>query len=245
MTCVACMIWENRKVFMQHTTVKELPESERPYERFLALGAEALSDAELLSIILKTGTKELTALDIARQLLSECHGNLLNLYEFSYEELMEHKGIGPVKAIQLKAVAELSKRIARTDNSDKLELNKPETVAGYYMETLRHQKREVVMAAFFDAKCHFLGDSVIATGGSDSACVAVSALFQEALKRHAVQMIVLHNHPSGDPNPSTADIQLTERLAEGAKLLGLQLSDHIVIGDNRYYSFLENSNMPV
>ena len=223
---------------MQHTTVKELPESERPYERFLALGAEALSDAELLSIILKTGTKELTALDIARQLLSECHGNLLNLYEFSYEELMEHKGIGPVKAIQLKAVAELSKRIARTDNSDKLELNKPETVAGYYMETLRHQKREVVMAAFFDAKCHFLGDSVIAIGGSDSACVAVSALFQEALKRHAVQMIVLHNHPSGDPNPSTADIQLTERLAEGAKLLGLQLSDHIVIGDNRYYSFL-------
>ena len=245
MTCVACMIWENRKVFMQHTTVKELPESERPYERFLALGAEALSDAELLSIILKTGTKELTALDIARQLLSECHGNLLNLYEFSYEELMEHKGIGPVKAIQLKAVAELSKRIARTDNSDKLELNKPETVAGYYMETLRHQKREVVMAAFFDAKCHFRGDSVIAIGGSDSACVAVSALFQEALKRHAVQMIVLHNHPSGDPNPSTADIQLTERLAEGAKLLGLQLSDHIVIGDNRYYSFLENSIMPV
>ena len=230
---------------MQHTTVKELPESERPYERFLALGAEALSDAELLAIILKTGTKELTALDIARQRLSECHGNLLNLYEFSYEELMEHKGIGPVKAIQLKAVAELSKRIARTDNSDKLELNKPETVAGYYMETLRHQKRGVGMEAFVDAKCHFLGEYVVATGGSESACVAVSALFQEALKRHAVQMIVLHNHPSGDPNPSTADIQLTERLAEGAKLLGLQGSDQIVIGDNRYYSFLENSIMPV
>ena len=104
--------------------------------------------------------------------------------------------------------------------------------------------------AFLAIENQVLGDinteaSVIATGGSDSACVAVSALFQEALKRHAVQMIVLHNHPSGDPNPSTADIQLTERLAEGAKLLGLQLSDHIVIGDNRYYSFLENSIMPV
>ena len=236
MTCVACMIWENRKVFMQHTTVKELPESERPYERFLALGAEALSDAELLSIILKTGTKELTALDIARQLLSECHGNLLNLYEFSYEELMEHKGIGPVKAIQLKAVAELSKRIARTDNSDKLELNKPETVAGYYMETLRHQKREVVMAAFFDAKCHFLGDSVIATGGSDSACVAVSALFQEALKRHAVQMIVLHNHPSGNLTPSEEDIKTTERIAVCGRVLGIPVVDHIICAEHGYIS---------
>lgn len=244
MTGVACTIWENRKVFMQHTTVKQLPESERPYERFLALGAEALSDAELLSIILKTGTKELTSLDIARQLLSECHGNLLNLYEFSYEELMEHKGIGPVKAIQLKAVAELSKRIARTSNSNRLVLNKPEAVAGYYMETLRHQKKEMFLAAFFDAKCHFLGDTVIATGGVDAAYVAVSELFQEALKRHTVQMVVLHNHPSGDPNPSGADIQLTRRLADGAKLLGMQLSDHIVIGDNRYYSFMENSIMP-
>lgn len=230
---------------MNHTTVKELPESERPYERFRLLGAQALSDAELLAIILKSGTRDMTSLELARQLLSECHGNLLNLYEFSYEELLEHRGIGPVKAIQLKAVAELSSRIAKTNNSFQLCFDNPESVAIYYMETLRHQSREVFMAAFFDAKCHFLGDAVIAEGGTDSALVAASELFREALKRRTVQMILLHNHPSGDPNPSQADIALTGRLSEGARLLGLRVSDHIVIGDNRYYSFVENAIMPV
>lgn len=229
---------------MNHKTVKELPESERPYERFRLLGAQALSDAELLAIILKSGTRDMTSLELATQLLSECHGNLLNLYEFSYEELLEQRGIGPVKAMQMKAVAELSNRIARTVRSYRLSFDNPESVAVYYMEALRHEGREVFMAAFFDAKCHFLGDAVIAAGGVDSAAVAVSELFREALKRRTVQMIILHNHPSGDPSPSSADISLTKRLSEGAKLLGLRVSDHIVIGDRRYYSFLENAIMP-
>lgn len=177
--------------------------------------------------------------------MSECQGNLLNLYELSYEELLEHRGIGPVKAIQLKAVAELSSRIAKTSSSYQLCFDNPESVAIYYMETLRHQGREVFMAAFFDAKCHFLGDAVIAEGCTDCAVVSASELFREALKRRTVQMILLHNHPSGDPKPSRSDLQLTEQLAEGAKLLGLHVSDHIVIGDNRYYSFLENAIMPV
>ena len=107
---------------MSHITLKNLPESERPYERFQQLGAEALSDAELLAIILKTGTKELTSLDLARNLLSNCQGNLLNLYELSYEQLLMQKGIGPVKAIQLKAIAELSKRIAKTSRGYQLSL---------------------------------------------------------------------------------------------------------------------------
>lgn len=221
-----------------------MPESERPYERFRRLGAEALSDAELLAIILKSGTRELTSLELARQLLSECQGNLLNLYELSYEDLIEHRGIGPVKAIRLKAVAELSSRIARTNSSFQLCFQNPESVALYYMETLRHRSREIFMAAFFDAKCHFLGDCVIAEGGAQSAMVAVSEVFREALKRRTVQMIVLHNHPSGDPSPSRADIELTGRLVEAAGLLGLFVSDHIVIGDNRYYSFLEHAMMP-
>lgn len=230
---------------MNHTTVKELPESERPYERFQMLGAEALSDAELLAIIIKTGTRDMTSLDLARQLLSECRGNLLNLHALSYEELLECRGIGPVKAMQLKAVAELSNRIAKTDSRQRLCFDQPESVAGYFMETLRHQSREVFLAAFFDAKCHFLGDSTIAAGGADCAYVSVSELFREALKKHAIQLVVLHNHPSGDPKPSDADIALTERIVDGAKLLGLRVLDHIVIGDNRYYSFLEHSIMPV
>lgn len=229
---------------MNHTTVKELPESERPYERFQTLGVQALSDAELLAIIIKTGTRDMTSLDLARQLLSECRGNLLNLYALSYEELLECRGIGPVKAMQLKAVAELSSRIAKTSNRKQVCFDHPEAIADYFMETMRHQGREIFLAAFFDTKCHLLGDSVIAAGGADCAYVSVPELFREALKKHAVQLVVLHNHPSGDPSPSDADIALTKRIVEGAKLLGLRVLDHIVIGDNCYYSFLEHSIMP-
>jgi DNA repair protein RadC len=153
---------------------------------------------------------------------------------------MEVRGIGPVKAIQLKAVAELSRRIARTNRGYRLSLNSPSTIADYYMEELRHQNREVFMCAFFDAKCKFLGDSRIATGTINQAYVSPMELFRKALMRNAAMIVVLHNHPSGDPTPSAEDIRITERIREGAMLLGITLADHIVIGDNRYYSFMEH-----
>jgi DNA repair protein RadC len=224
---------------MSHISLKNLPESERPYERFRNLGAEALSDAELLAIILKTGTRELTSLELARNLLSQCQGNLLNLYELSYEQLVEQRGIGPVKAIQLKAIAELSRRIARTRRGYQLSLDRPSSIADYYMEELRHLSREVFVGAFFDAKCNFLGDCQIAEGSNHQAFVAPMELFRKALLRNTVMIVILHNHPSGDPTPSAEDIRLTQRIREGAELLGMTLADHIVIGDNRYYSFNE------
>jgi DNA repair protein RadC len=227
---------------MSHISVKNLPESERPYERFRALGAEALSDAELLAIIVKTGTRDLTSLELARQLLSQCQGNLLNLYEMSYEQLLQIRGIGPVKAIQLKAIAELSRRIARTCRGYQLSMDSPATIAEYYMEQMRHERQEVFMGAFFDAKSKFLGDCPITKGSSSQALVAPAELFRHALLSGAVMIVVLHNHPSGDPTPSEEDCRITEQLRQGAKLLGLTLADHIVIGDNRYYSFHE-SNM--
>lgn len=225
---------------MSHIAVKNLPESERPYERFRNLGPKALSDAELLAIILKTGTRNLTSMELARELLSRCQGNLLNLYELSYEQLLEIRGIGKVKAIQLKAVAELSRRIARTDRGYRLSLGSPASIADYYMEEMRHRRKEAFVGAFFDAKCKFLGDSVIATGSVSQAFVSPMELFRKALMRSAVMIVILHNHPSGDPAPSEEDIQLTRRVEKGAQLLGLTLADHIVIGDNRYYSFREN-----
>ena len=228
---------------MNHVKIKNLPESERPYERFLALGSEALSDAELLAIILKTGTKEQTSLDLARSLLSHCQGNLLNLYELTYEELLEQKGIGPVKAIQLKAVAELSRRIARTNRGYQLQMNNPGTIADYFMEDMRHYRMEVFKAAFFDAKCVFLGAETIAQGTLSFAYVPTTELFRKALLKNAVMIVVLHNHPSGDPVPSREDLELTRQIAHGAKLLGMTLVDHIVIGDNRYYSFKENHRL--
>lgn len=228
---------------MNHMNLKNLPESERPYERFLALGAEALSDAELLAIILKTGTKDFTSLDLARNLLSRCQGNLLNLYELSYKELTEQKGIGPVKAIQLKAVAELSCRIARTRRGYQLQMNNPKTIAEYFMEDMRHRRVEVFKGAFFDAKCNYLGEEQISNGSLSFAYVSPMELFRKALLKNAVMMVILHNHPSGDPSPSEEDVAFTERIAQGARLLGLTLADHIVIGDNRYYSFRENHRL--
>lgn len=225
---------------MSHITIKNLPESERPYERFRKLGAEALSDAELLAIILKTGTKNQTSLELAQSLLSKCQGNLLNLYELSYEQLLEIKGIGMVKAIQMKAVAELSRRIARTDRGYRLSLSSPASIADYYMEDMRHRRKEAFVGAFFDAKCKFLGDSIITVGSISQAVVSPMELFRKALLRSAVMIVMLHNHPSGDPTPSREDAELTKRMEKGAALLGLTLADHIIIGDNRYYSFKEN-----
>ena len=179
-------------------------------------------------------------MDLARDLLSECQGNLLNLYEIGYEQLLERRGIGPVKATQLKAIAELSKRIARTGRGYHLSMNCPSSIADYYMEELRHRREEAFMAAFFDSKCKFLGDSVIATGSISYAYVSPKELIRKALLRNAVMIVILHNHPSGDPTPSTEDKKLTEQIRAGASVLGLTLADHIVIGDQQYFSFREN-----
>lgn len=227
----------------EHHTIKNLPASERPYEKFLSHGEESLSDAELLAIILKNGTTKETSVDIARRLLNGNHNNLLNLYDLSYRELLHYPGIGQVKAIQLKAVAELSKRIAKTKSGYQLKMDKPSTIANYYMEQLRHSKEELLICAFFDSKCSFLGDVVVSKGSVNYAYVSPRDIFRHAFDYEAVLFILLHNHPSGDPNPSTDDIQITHRIDKGARILELQLVDHIIIGDNTYYSFKENGQI--
>ena len=232
---------ESRKdVMTKHLNILNLPESERPYEKFLTRGEEALSDAELLSIILKTGTSQMTATEVATELLRKKQNNLLNLYDYSYEELLEFPGIGKVKAIQLKAVAELSRRIARTSRFSHIHMTNPASIADYYMEQMRHHKKEALMAAFFDAKCNFLGDALISVGSTGYAYVSPKDIFRKALQHNATQIVILHNHPSGDPSPSMDDVQVTERLKNAAEILGLTLADHIIIGDNRFYSFYDN-----
>ena len=225
----------------KHFTTKNLPESERPYEKFLMYGEESLSDAELLAIILKTGTKTENSVEVARQLLEGNHNNLLNLYDLSYRDLMKISGIGPVKALQLKAVAELSKRIAKTNSGYHLNMNTPSTIAAYYMEQMRHCKQEMLIAAFFDSKCNFKGDIVISKGSVNFAYVSPREIFRYAFEYDAVMFILLHNHPSGDPEPSEDDKRITYRIEKGARILELQLVDHIIIGDNRYFSFNEEN----
>lgn len=238
---MTCVFGENRKEHMsEHFTMKNLPESERPYEKFLLHGEESLSDAELLAIILKTGTQKSNSLDIAREILRGNHNNLLNLYDLSYRDLMQFSGIGQIKAIQLKAVAELSRRIAKTNSGYQLKMDNPSSIADYYMEQLRHLKQEQLMCAFFDSKNNFLGDVVISKGAVNYAYVSPRDIFRYAFDYEAVMLILLHNHPSGDATPSEDDIRITRRIEKGAQLLELHLVDHIIIGDNKYYSFKEN-----
>lgn len=221
-------------------TIKELPASERPYEKFLSLGASGLSDADLLAIIIKTGTKDKSAVDIAQEILSGRHDNLLNLYEMSYDELIQVSGIGQIKAIQLKAVAELSMRISKAKRARSIRMNTPVTIADYYMEQMRHLQQEVVICAYFDVKSRFLGDKFISKGSLSSSVVDISSVMRTALEKNASKIVLLHNHPSGDCTPSKDDIAVTDRLAEGSRIFSIELCDHIIIGDNEYYSFYEN-----
>lgn len=227
----------------EHLTVKELPDSEKPDEKYLHFGPTALSDAELLAVIIRSGACGRKSIEVAQDFLNRGNRNLLNLYEISYEEMQQITGIGQVKAIQLKCIAELSKRIARTTYCSKVCLNDAKAIAGYYMERMRHEKQEHLMLCMFDSKCRLIDDALLSTGSATATFVAPREIFLTALRAGAVHLVVLHNHPSGDASPSANDDAVTGRLAECGKMLGIPLSDHIIIGDNSYYSYREEQRI--
>lgn len=226
----------------ENITVKQLPVSERPYEKCESYGPQALSDAELLAVIMRTGTRNYQAIDLARQVLKHCasYQGLHGLHYLSLRQLQEIKGIGKVKAIQLQCVCELSKRMAQSASKDKLTVSQPGTIADYYMEELCYQKKELMKVIFLDGHSHLTGDVNISIGTVNMAVVEPRDVFLEALSFHAVSIILMHNHPSGDTTPSREDIRTTNRLVEAGKLMGIPVVDHIIIGDHCYFSFLEN-----
>ncbi len=220
--------------------MKELPESEQPLEKCVQYGAHVLSDAELLAVILKNGTRDITALQLAQLFLSQKEKNLLNLTAMGIEEMQKFPGIGQVKAAQLKCVAELARRIAKASRLGNVRLNEPGSIAAYYMESLRHETKEKLLLAMFDAKSSLLGDEIISVGTVTNSLVSPREIFLKALEYGAVHIVLLHNHPSGDPAPSDADLVVTKRVEDSGRMLGVALADHIIIGDNRYISFREN-----
>ncbi|MCI8491129.1 MAG: DNA repair protein RadC [Lachnospiraceae bacterium] len=224
-----------------HITVKELPESEKPYEKCLRYGAEYLSDAELLAVIIRSGTAGKQSIEVAREILSCNEKSLLNLHYLSIKELTAIPGIGNVKAIQLKCLAEISRRMAKATRRREVTLKSASSVASYYMEELRHEDREKLMLSMFDAGCVLLGEEVISVGTVNASLVSPREIFQRALQYGAVHIILLHNHPSGVPIPSTQDKLVTRRVQQCGELLGVHLSDHIIIGDNQYFSFKEEN----
>ena len=221
------------------TPTKELPESERPYEKFWKLGPSALSDAELLAIIIKSGSGGLTAVDVARGFLGQKERNLMNLYELSFEEMKQIRGIGNVIAMQLKCIAELSRRISVTRHFEGIQMTSAASVAEYYMEQLRHEQQEKLIVCMFDNKCKWLGDALISVGSVNASIVPPREIFLKALEKKAVHIVMVHNHPSGRAVPSGEDDTVTDKIAQAGKLLGIRLSDHIIIGDHSYYSYCE------
>lgn len=224
-----------------HLTVKELPESEKPYEKCLHYGAEYLSDAELLAVIIRTGMQGRKSIDVAQEILNCKEKSLLNLYYLSIKELMDVPGIGMVKAVQLKCLAEITKRMTKAVRLREVTLNSAASVAAYFMEELRHEDREKLMVCMFDSQCVLLGEELISVGTINSSLVSPREIFSRALANQAVYIILLHNHPSGVPIPSVQDKLVTKRVWDCGELIGIHLSDHIIIGDNKYFSFKEEN----
>lgn len=227
----------------KHTTVKELPDTEQPYEKCFARGAEYLSDAELLAVILRTGTNGIRSIELAQNILKSHEKGLLGLYDLSQEELLQIPGIGKVKAVQLKCIAELSRRISRLSLREGVTLNCAESVANYYMEQLRHEPKEILMVSLFTGKGRLITDKVVSVGNLSSSVVSPREIFYTAIIHNAAYLILLHNHPSGDPSPSAQDAGITEHLQVCGQYMNIQLADHIIIGDNSYYSFRENGRL--
>lgn len=223
---------------MDHYTVKELPESERPYDKCLKYGPSVLSDSELLAVIIRTGNIGVRSTELASRilLLKENRFGINVLNHVSMKELRSIKGIGEVKAIQLLVVAELSKRMSMHIRREGISFIKPEAIAGFYMERMRHLEREQTLAVFLDMKLKLIEEKVIFEGTVGMAPMEPREILREALKADAVSFVLLHNHPSGDPTPSSADISATNRIKEAAECVGIKLRDHLIIGDNRYIS---------
>lgn len=217
---------------------------ELPYERFLRFGPEYLTEAELLAIIIRTGTPEKNAVQVAEQVLNLARyprEGLLGLYNVTLEELMSVSGIGEVKAVRLKCLAELSKRMCSATAKEGICFTSSDQVAGYFMEQLRHRDTECVILACVDAKGQMICERELSHGSVKMALISPREIFMEALRCKAVNILLVHNHPSGDPTPSRSDVELTGNVREIGEKIDIPLLDHIIIGDNRYISFKEES----
>jgi DNA repair protein RadC len=222
--------------------MKDIPTDERPYEKCLKEGAQNLSDAELLSVIIRTGNREENSLALAQKILALNYPKkgILGLLHLSMQELMQIKGIGRVKGAQLLCIGELSKRIwKKSSHLSEISFHNPLDIVNYYVEDMRHREQELVYVMLLNTKGFLIRDVMISQGTVNASVVSPREIFIEAVKHHAVSLVLIHNHPSGDPAPSREDIRLTKRVKEAGDLLGIRLLDHIIIGDNCYISLKE------
>ena len=222
--------------------IKELPYAERPYEKLELYGEKALSNAELLAIVIKSGTKQETSVELAQKILklnkNTKEDELNFLRNVSIEEFQQIKGIGKVKAIQLKAVCELAIRMSKPSNYKQIKIKSPQDIAKILLNELRCEKKEIVKLIMLNNKNEIVKMMNVAIGGNNFANFSVTEILGETIKIKAPKIILVHNHPSGDPTPSKNDIEITATLYKAAMTVGIELVDHLVIGNMEYTSIM-------
>lgn len=219
-------------------TIKDLPLEERPREKLIKMGAGALSNAELLAILLRIGNKSESAVQLATRIITKS-GGLRSLPDLSLEELQDNKGIGPDKAVTIKAALELGSRLATAPREETGSITTPGQAAALFMEELRYKKKEFFKILLLNTKNHIISREEISVGSLSASIVHPRELFIAPLRKSAASIIMFHNHPSGDPAPSQQDLEVTRRLVDAGNILGIAVRDHIIIGDGCFFSFRE------
>ena len=225
---------------MHIKTIKEIPLNDRPREKMAANGAAVLTDAELIAILLRTGTAEKSAIDIASEMTADggLYKRLAGITRLN--ELTNIKGLGQAKAATVLAALEIGRRIASAKPIEKIHFSCPQDVADFLMPRLRYAAKEQFVVILLNNKNKVIGTEVVSEGSLSSSVVHPREVYAPAILHHAAAIMVAHNHPSGDPQPSIEDEEVTRQLLRSGKVLGIPLIDHVIIGDGNYYSFLEN-----
>lgn len=216
--------------------IKDWPAGERPRERLIKEGCHALSDAQLLAILIRTGSDQANAVQLAIDLLDQFH-ELHNLANLSIKELCSIRGIGPAKAAQLKAAFELGRRSLAPPVSQRTRIHSSQDIYRHFSPAFGHLKKEMFKIVLLDQKNKIIRDVLVSEGSLTLTVVHPREVFNPAVRDSAASVIFLHNHPSGDPTPSHEDRELTRRLIAAGDLMGIQVLDHVIIGDNQYFSF--------
>lgn len=233
---------ESRHV-SQHVSLRHYPSTLKPRERLREVGVQGLSHVELIAILLGTGTQNQTALDLAQTLIRKLPGDdLAELGHFSLTELQRVPGMGLAKASRILAALELGRRVKHADAPEREALSSPSAIYALLQPRFGHQKQEHFIALYLDTKHRLLGQSVITRGLLDGTLIHPRELFREAISLGAYAFVVAHNHPSGDPAPSPADLDTTRQLIRCGKLMQIELMDHVILGRSRYYSLREREN---
>jgi DNA repair protein RadC len=219
--------------------LRELPVSERPREKIKSLGTRGVSNAELLAILIGSGTEKESAISLAQRVLSLEKGGLSALADYEVEEFMQVKGIGLAKASRLVSALELGRRIAAEPPVDRFRIHNPTEIAGIFVAGMRGYKKEVFKIALFNAKMEYTGNYDVSMGGLSSTAASPREIFAMALKKGAYAVALIHNHPSGNPEPSSADIEMTCKAIQSGWILNIEVVDHIIVGDNTYISMRE------